>query len=144
MCTLKTLTELYITKQRIKTRNGFLEAVYKCFSNKNVLANHKENCLSINGAQSVKLEKRIIEFKNYCRQIHCPFKIYCGFKRNLEGVEIYEGFTQKITIIFFVVLLTKLFALMIALVSQLLFLGVKTLFMSLLKQFLKSMNTVKK
>ena len=131
-------------KTKNKNKQWFCRSYLQCFSDKNMLTNHKENCLSINGAQSVKLEKRIIEFKNYCRQIHCPFKIYCGFKRNLEGVEIYEGFTQKITIIFFVVLLTKLFALMIALVSQLLFLGVKTLFMSLLKQFLKSMNTVKK
>ena len=94
MCTLKTLTELYITKQRIKTRNGFLEAVYKCFSNKNVLANHKENCLSINGAQSVKLEKGIIEFKNFCRQIQ--FKTYCDFECNLEEFEIYKGsYSQK-------------------------------------------------
>ena len=131
-------------KTKSKNKQWFCRSYLQCFSDKNMLTNHKENCLSINGAQSVKLEKRIIEFKNYCRQIHCPFKIYCGFKCNLEGVEIYEGFTQKITIIFFVVLLTKLFALMIALVSQLLFLGVKTLFMSLLKQFLKSMNTVKK
>ena len=60
-----------------------------------MLTNHKENCLSINGAQSVKLEKGIIEFKNYCRQIHCPFKIYCVFECNLEGVEIHEGSYSK-------------------------------------------------
>ena len=62
-----------------------------CFSNKNVLTNHKENCLSINDAQSAKLENGIIQFKNYCRQIHFPFKIYCDFECNLEGVDIYEG-----------------------------------------------------
>ena len=45
---------------------------------------------------------------------------------------------------FLVVLLTKLFALMIDLVCQLLFLRVKTLLMNLLKQFWKSMNSVKK
>ena len=28
MCTLKTLTALCFTKQRIKTENGFVEAVY--------------------------------------------------------------------------------------------------------------------
>ena len=53
--------------------------------------------------------------------------------------------TQKNTrAIFLVVLLSKLFALMIDLVSRLLFLGVKTLLMNLLKQFLRSMNTLKK
>ena len=87
-----------------------------------MLTNHKENCLSINGAQSVKLEKGIIEFKNYCKQIHCPFKIYFDFECNMEGSEMYEGSYTKNTIItFLVVLLTKLFALMIYLVSQLLF-----------------------
>ena len=129
---IKDFDRFMFHKTKNKNKIWFCRSYLQCFSDKNMLTNHKENCLSINGAQSVKLEKRIIEFKNYCRQIHCPFKIYCGFKRNLEGVEIYEGFTQKITIIFFVVLLTKLFALMIALVSQLLFLGVKTLFVSLL------------
>ena len=53
--------------------------------------------------------------------------------------------TQKsINNTFLAVLLTKLFVLMIGLVSQLLFLGVKMLLMNLLKQFLRSMSTVKK
>ena len=30
---------------------------------------HKEDCLSINGKQPVKLEKRIIEFENRFKQI---------------------------------------------------------------------------
>ena len=42
------------------------------------------------------------------------------------------------------VLLTKLSVLMVGLVSQLLFLGAKMLLMNLLKQFLRSMSTVKK
>ena len=53
--------------------------------------------------------------------------------------------TQKnIKITFLVVLLTKLFALIMDLVSQLLFLEVKMLLMNLLKQFLRSMSTAKK
>ena len=56
---------------------------------------NKENCLSVSGAQSLRLGKGIIEFKNYCKQIHCPFKIYCDFECNLEGVEIYEGSYSK-------------------------------------------------
>ena len=44
---------------------------------------------------------------------------------------------------FLVVMLTKLFVLMIALVNQLLFLEVKMLLMNLLKQFLKNISTVK-
>ena len=45
---------------------------------------------------------------------------------------------------FLVVMLTKLFVLMIDLVSQLLFLEVKMLLMNLLKQLLKNISTAKK
>ena len=88
-----------------------------------MLIKHKENCLSINGKQSVKLEKGIIKFENYFKQIPVPFKIYADFECNLRGVESYEGsYTKNIKITFLVVLLTKLFTSMISLVSQLLFL----------------------
>ena len=106
---------------------------------------HKEVCLSINGAQSVIFEKGTIEFKNYFKQIPVPFKIYADFECNLERVERYEGsYSKNIKITFLVVLLTSLFVLMMNLPSQQLFLDVKMLLMNLLKQFLRSMNTVKK
>ena len=57
---------------------------------------HKEDYLSINGKQSVNLEKGIIEFKNYFKQLPVPFKIYADFECNLRDVEIYEGsYTKK-------------------------------------------------
>ena len=57
--------------------------------------NHKEVCFSINGAQSVKLEKGRIESKNYFKQIPVPFKIYTDFEINLNSVESYEGSCSK-------------------------------------------------
>ena len=51
---------------------------------------------------------------------------------------------ENIMIMFPVLMLIKLFVLMIDLVSQLLFLEVKMLFMNLLKQFLKNTSIVKK
>ena len=45
-----------------------------------MLTKHKENFLSINGKQSVKLEKGIIEFKNCFKQIEVSFKIYADFE----------------------------------------------------------------
>ena len=54
--------------------------------------------MSTNGKQSVILEKGIIEFENYFKQIPVPFKIYADFEYNLRGVEIYGGsYTQKIS-----------------------------------------------
>ena len=86
---------------------------------------NKESCLSINDKQLEKLEKGIIEFKNYLKQIPLPFKIYADFECNLRGVECYEGTQKNIKIILLVVLLIKLFELMIDLLSQLLFIEVK-------------------
>ena len=56
-----------------------------------MLTKHKEVCLSINGAQPVRLEKGTIEFKNYFKQIPVLFKIYADFECNLKNVESYEG-----------------------------------------------------
>ena len=61
-----------------------------------MLIKHEENCLSINGKQSVKLEKGIINFENYFKQIPVPFKTWnADFECNLRGVKCYEGFYTK-------------------------------------------------
>ena len=98
------------------------------------MTEHKQDCLRINGKQSVEVEKGTIEFKNYFKQIPLSFKVYADFDCNLKRVESYEGsYTKNIKITFLVVLRTKFFASMISLVSQLLFLEVQMLLMNLLK-----------
>ena len=57
---------------------------------------HKENCLSINGKQSLKLEEGKIQFENYFKQILVPFKIYADFECNLKNVKCNEdSYTEK-------------------------------------------------
>ena len=51
-------------KTKTKSKKYFFKNCLQCFSSKNVLTKHKEVCLSINGAQFVRLEKGVIEFKN--------------------------------------------------------------------------------
>ena len=132
-------------KTKNKSKKWFCKSCLQCFSSENVLTKHKEECLSINGKQPIKLEEGITEFENYFKQIPVPFKIYSDFECNLEQAESYEGsYTKNIKITFLVVLLTKLFVLMIGLLSQLLFIEVKMLLMNLLKQFLRSINIAKK
>ena len=145
MCKSKILTHLCFIKQKIKIKNGFCKGCLQCFSSENVLIKHREDCLSINGQQSVKLEKEIIQFENYFKQLPVPFKIYADFECNLRDVEVYEGsYTKNIMNRFLVVMLLRLFVLMIDLVNQLLFTEVKMLLMNLLKQFLKNICTIKK
>ena len=135
---IKDFDRFMFHKTKNKNKKWFCRSCLQCFSSKNVLTEHKEDCLIINGKQSVKLEKGTIEFENYFKQIPAPFKILADFECNLKGVEK----SSKNT--FLAVLLTKLFVLIIDLVSQLLFLEVKMLLINLLKQFLKRVSTVKK
>ena len=92
---IKDFNRFMFHKTKNKNKKCFCRSCLQCFSSKNVLTEHKEDCLSINGKQSVKLEKGTIEFKHYFKQIPVPFKIYADFERNL-GVESYEGsYTKK-------------------------------------------------
>ena len=59
---IKNVDRFMFHKTKNKNKKCFCRSCLQCFSSKNVLIKHKENCLNINGKQSVKLEKRIIEF----------------------------------------------------------------------------------
>ena len=123
---IKDFDSFMFHKTKNKNKKWFCRSYLQCFSSENVLIKHKENCWSINGKQSVKLEKLIIKFENYFKQILVPFKNYAAFECNLRGVESYEGlYTKNIKITFLVVLPITLFVLMIGLLSELLFIAVK-------------------
>ena len=83
-------------KTKNKSKKWFCKSCLQCFSSENVLIKHREDCLSINGQQSINLEKGTIEFKNCFKQLPVPFKIYADFECNLKNVECYEGsYTKK-------------------------------------------------
>ena len=93
---IKDFNTFMFHKTKNRNEKWFCKSCLQCFSSENVLINHEEDCLSINGQQSVNLEKGIIEFKNYFKQLLVPFKIYADFECNLRDVEIYEGsYTKK-------------------------------------------------
>ena len=69
-------------KEKNKNKKWFCRNCLHCFSNKNMLVKHKENCLNIIGNQPVKLEKRIITFENYFQQILVPFEAHSFRKGN--------------------------------------------------------------
>ena len=109
MCTSKILTDLRFTKQKMKTKN-IVKNCLQCSSCKNVLSNHKEVSFSINGTQSVRLEKGTVEINNLFKQM----LIYSDFKFVLKSVKSYEGSCKRnIKITFLVVLLKNLFVLMV-------------------------------
>ena len=62
---IKDFDRFMFHKTKNKNKKYFCKSFLQCFSSKNVLTEHKEVCLSINGAQSIRFEKETIEFKNY-------------------------------------------------------------------------------
>ena len=54
---IKDFNRFTFHKTKNKNKRWFCKSCLQCFSRENVLTKHKENYLSINGKQSVKLEE---------------------------------------------------------------------------------------
>ena len=114
-----------------ETKNTF--AKVQCLISKNIFNNPKKDCLSINGTT---------EFKNYLKQIPIQVKIYADFESNSKSVESHKCSHSKqyqdhdpFSSAYQLVCINDEFSKLIV---------VKMLHINLLKQFLKSMHTVKK
>ena len=92
---IKDFDRFMFHKTKNKNKKYFCKSCLQCFSSKNVLTEHKEVCLSINGTRSVKLKEGTIKFKNAFKQIQVPFKIYSDFECILKSAESYEGSCSK-------------------------------------------------
>ena len=77
---IKDFNRLMFNKAKNKNKKYFCRYCLQCFTSKNVLTEHKEDCLVIKGKQNVKLGKGSISFKNYSKQLPAPFKIYADFE----------------------------------------------------------------
>ena len=91
---IKDFNTFMFCKTKINNKKWFCKSCLQCFSNEKVIIKHKEDCLSINGVQSVDVEG-IMTFENYSKQLPVPFKIYADFECNLQDTEIYEGSCTK-------------------------------------------------
>ena len=78
------------SKTKHKDRKHFCMACLQNFTTKKILNNHREKCLSINGAQATIYESGTIKFKNFDKQIPISFKIYadteCLLKKNRYSI----------------------------------------------------------
>ena len=92
---IKDFNTFMFHKTKDKNKKWFCKSCLQYFSSENVLMKHEEDCLSINGQQSINSEKGKIEFKNYFKQLAVTFKIYADFECNLKNVECYQGTYSK-------------------------------------------------
>ena len=106
---------------------------------------HKENYLSINDKQPLKLEGGIIKFENYFKQISFPFKIYANFECNLKKVKCNEGsYTEKYQDHIPCSFAYKIVLLIINLLKQLLLCGGKNAAYEFIKAILEEYEYCKK
>ena len=107
---MKDFDRFMFHKTKNKNKKYFCKSCLQCFSSKNVLTKHKEVCLSINGAQSIRLEKE----KRNLKIILNKYQLHLNFLPILS-----VSYTQKkIKITLLTVLLTNLFVSMINLVRR--------------------------
>ena len=84
---IKDFNTFMFHKTKNKNKKWFCKSCLQCFSNEKVMIKRKEDCLSINGTQSVDVEEEIIEFENYSRQLPVLFNVYADFECNLQDIK---------------------------------------------------------
>ena len=87
---IKDFNAFMYNQSKHKERKHFCMYCLQCFSSGRVLANHVNNCLTINGAQAINIPKHgenILKFNNFHKQPPVPFVIYADFEAITKKVQ---------------------------------------------------------
>ena len=79
---IKDFNVFMYNQSKHKERKHFCMYCLQCFSSERILANHVNNCLTINGAQAINMPKQrqnILKFNNFHKQLPVPFVTYADF-----------------------------------------------------------------
>ena len=79
---IKDFNTFMYNQSKHKERKHFCMYCLQCFSSERVLANHVNNCSTINGVQAINIPKQgenILKFNNFHKQLPVPFVIYADF-----------------------------------------------------------------
>ena len=89
------------SKTKYKDRKHFCMVCLQNFTTKEILNNHRERCLLINGTQATIYETGTTKFKNFNNQIPIPFTIYadteCLVKRIDKSLSKHTKLYQELT-----------------------------------------------
>ena len=87
---IKDFNKFMYNQSKHKERKHFCMYCLQCFSSERILANHVNNCLTINGAQAINMPKQgenILKFNNFHKQLPVPFVIYADFEAITKKVQ---------------------------------------------------------
>ena len=87
---IKDFNKFMYNQSKHKERKHFCMYCLQCFSSERILANHVNNCLTINGAQAINIPKQgenLLKFNNFHKQLPVPFVIYADFEAITKKVQ---------------------------------------------------------
>ena len=87
---IKDFNTFMYNQSKHKERKYFCMYCLQSFSSERILANHVNNCLTINGAQAINMPKQgenILKFNNFHKQLPVPFVIYADFESITKKVQ---------------------------------------------------------
>ena len=95
---IKDFNRLMFRKTKHEHRKYFCMYCLQCFSREDVLTEHKNNCISINGKQAINMPEKgdKVYFKNHHKQLPVPFVIYADFEALTEKIADFKALIEKI------------------------------------------------
>ena len=94
---IKDFNKFMFNQTKHEHRKHFCMHCLQCFSREDVLTEHKNNCISINGKQAIKMPGKgdKVYFKNHHKQLSVPFVIYADFEAITEKVSGCQPSNEK-------------------------------------------------
>ena len=86
---IKDFNKFMFNQTKHEHRKYFCMYCLQCFSREDVLTEHNNNCISINGKQAINMPEKgdKVFFKNYHKQLPVPFVIYADFEALTEKIQ---------------------------------------------------------
>ena len=85
---IKKFNKFMFRQNKHEHKKHFCMYCLQCFSREDILTEHINNCISINGKQAINMPKKgeKVFFKNYHKQLPVPFVIYADFEAITEKI----------------------------------------------------------
>ena len=95
---IKDFNKFMFNQTKHEHRKHFCMHCLQCFSREDVLTEHKNNCIAINGEQAIKMPEKdnnTLKFMNHHKQLPVPFVIYADFEAITEKVSGCQPSNEK-------------------------------------------------
>ena len=95
---IKDFNKFMFNQTKHEHRKYFCMYCLQCFSREDVLTEHKNNCIVINGEQAIKMPEKgnnTLKFMNHHKQLPVPFVIYADFEAITEKIHSCQPNNEK-------------------------------------------------